>query len=87
MGIDHIRELLSGRRSSRLVLVVSDLVSDLDVLVFSVVGLTQSQSSPWMNGSSYWRFSQSVLNIRPLPWLARALLPVGHGWDGSQTCF
>ena len=40
MGLDHIQELLSGRRSSRLVLVVSDLVSDLEVLVFSVVGLT-----------------------------------------------
>ena len=31
---------LSGRRSSRLVLVVSDLVSDLEVLVVSAVGLT-----------------------------------------------
>ena len=44
MGLDHIKELLSGRRSSRLVLVVSDLVSDivfgLKVLVVSVVGLT-----------------------------------------------
>ena len=39
MGLDHIKELLSGRRSSRLVLVVSDLVSDLDVLVVSAVGL------------------------------------------------
>ena len=40
MGIDYIRELLSGRCSSRLVFVVSDLVSDLDVLVVSAVGLT-----------------------------------------------
>ena len=40
MGLDHIKELLSGRRSSRLVLVVSDLVSDLEVLVVSAVGLT-----------------------------------------------
>ena len=40
MGLDHIRELLFGRRSSRLVLVVSDLVSDLEVLVASAVGLT-----------------------------------------------
>ena len=44
MGLDHIEELLSGRRSSRLVLVVSDVVSDLvsglEVLVVSVVGLT-----------------------------------------------
>ena len=44
MGLDHIKELLSGRRSSRLVLVVSELVSDLvsglEVLVVSVVGLT-----------------------------------------------
>ena len=44
MGLDHIKELLPGRRSSRLVLVVSDLVSDLDsgleVLIVSVVRLT-----------------------------------------------
>ena len=52
MGLDHIRELMSGRRSSRLLLVVydldSDLVSDLvtglvsglEVPVVSVVGLT-----------------------------------------------
>ena len=39
MGLDHIKELLSGRRSLRLVLVVSDLVSDLEVLVVSAVGL------------------------------------------------
>ena len=42
MGLDHIRELLFGRRSSRLVLVVSDLVSDLEVLVVFAVGLTGS---------------------------------------------
>ena len=30
MGLDHIRELLLGRCSSRMVLVVSDLVSDLE---------------------------------------------------------
>ena len=36
MGLDQFKELLSGRRSSRLVLVVSDL----EVLVVSVVGLT-----------------------------------------------
>ena len=40
MGLDHIKELLSGRRSSRLVPVVSDLVSDLEVLEVSAVGLT-----------------------------------------------
>ena len=40
MRLDHIKKLLSGRRSSRLVLVVSDLVSDLEVLVVSAVGLT-----------------------------------------------
>ena len=44
MGLDHIKEFLSGRRSSRLILEVSDLVfnlvSGLDVLVVSVVGLT-----------------------------------------------
>ena len=40
MGPDHNRELLFGRRSSRLVLVVSDLASDLEVLVVSAVGLT-----------------------------------------------
>ena len=39
MDLDHIKELLSGRRSSRLVLVVSDFVSDLEVLVISAVGL------------------------------------------------
>ena len=39
MGLDHIKEPLSGRLSSRLVLVVSDLVSDLEVLVVSSVGL------------------------------------------------
>ena len=40
MGFDHIRELLFEHRSSRLVLVVSDLVSDLEVLVVPAVGLT-----------------------------------------------
>ena len=35
MDLDLIKELLSGRRSSRLVLVVSDLVSDLELLVVS----------------------------------------------------
>ena len=40
MGLDYIRELLFERRSSRLVLVVSDLVSDLEVLVVSTVELT-----------------------------------------------
>ena len=40
MGLDHIIELPSGRRSSRLVLVVSDLVSDLKVLFVSAVILT-----------------------------------------------
>ena len=48
MGLDHIKQILSGRRSSRLVLVVSELVSDLvsdlvsglEVLVVFVVGLT-----------------------------------------------
>ena len=40
MGLDHINERLAGRLSSRLVLVVSDLVSDLEVLVVSSIGLT-----------------------------------------------
>ena len=40
IGLDQIRELLLGRRSSRLVLVVSDLLSDLEVLVISAVELT-----------------------------------------------
>ena len=48
MGLDHVKELLSGRLSSRLVLVVSnlisdlvsDLVSDLEVPFVSVVVLT-----------------------------------------------
>ena len=39
MGLDHINEPLSRRLSSRLVLVVSDLVSNLDVLVVSSIGL------------------------------------------------
>ena len=40
MGLDHINEPLLGRLSSRLVLVVSDLVSDLDVPAVSSIGLT-----------------------------------------------
>ena len=40
MGLDHINEPLPGRISSRLVLVVSDLVSDLDVPAVSSIGLT-----------------------------------------------
>ena len=48
MGLDHISEVLFGRCSSPLELVVSDLVSDLvsdivsglEVLVVSVVELT-----------------------------------------------
>ena len=39
MGFDHISEPLLARLSSRMVLVVSDLVSDLDVLVVSSIGL------------------------------------------------
>ena len=39
MGLDHINEPLLGL-SSRLVLVVSDLVSDLDVPAVSSIGLT-----------------------------------------------
>ena len=42
MGLGHIRELLFGPCFSRLVLVVSDLVSDLEVLVVSAVELTGS---------------------------------------------
>ena len=44
MGLYHIKELLSGRCSSRVELIVSDLVSDpvsgLDIPVVSVDGLT-----------------------------------------------
>ena len=40
MGLDNIKDFLSGRRSSRLVLVVSDRVSYLEVLVVSAVGFT-----------------------------------------------
>ena len=40
IGLDRIRDLLFGRLSSRLVLVVSDLVSDLEVLAVSSLGLT-----------------------------------------------
>ena len=42
MGLDHINEPLPGRLFSRLVLVVSDLVSDLDVLAVSSIELTGS---------------------------------------------
>ena len=40
MDLDQINEPLLGRLSSRLVLVVSDLVSDLDVPAISSIGLT-----------------------------------------------
>ena len=40
MGLDHIKELMFARHSSRLVLVVSDLVSDLEGLIVYAVGLT-----------------------------------------------
>ena len=65
MGLDHIKELLFGRRSSRLVLVVTDLVSDLEVLVVSAVGLTgPSLRLVWMVlliGASPNRSCTSVL--------------------------
>ena len=68
MGLDHIKELLSGRCSSWLVLVVSDLASDLEVLVVSAVGLTGPKLRlGWMVlliGAS----PQSFLYICPLPW-------------------
>ena len=73
MGLDHIRELLFGRRSSRLVLVVSDLASDLEVLVVSAVGLTGTSLSLEMMVLLKGASSQ-----RPLD---------RHGWDRSQTCF
>ena len=38
MGLDHIREFLSGRRFSRLVLVVSDLEVPDVVSVFELTG-------------------------------------------------
>ena len=40
MGLDQIKEFLSGRRFSRLILVVSYLVSDLEVPDVSVAELT-----------------------------------------------
>ena len=40
MGLDHINEPLPGRLSSRLVLVVFDIVSDLDVLAVYSIGST-----------------------------------------------
>ena len=46
MGLDHIRELPFGRRSSRQVLVVSDLVSYLEVLIVSAVELTGPSLRP-----------------------------------------
>ena len=81
MGLDHIKELLSGRRSLRLVLVVSDLVSDLEVLVVSAVGLIgPNLRLGWMV------FLKGVSPKRSCT--SGPLLPVGrHGWDRSQTCF
>ena len=65
IGLDHIRELLFGRRSSRLVLVVSDLVSDLEVLVVSAVELTGPNLPPGLMvllmGASPNRSCTSVL--------------------------
>ena len=46
MDLDNIKELLFGRRSSRLVLVISDLVSDLQLLVISAFGLTGPNLRP-----------------------------------------
>ena len=69
MGLDHIKERLTGRCSSRLVLVVSDLVSDLvsglEVLVVSVVELTGPNlrlgSMVLLTGASPSRSCTSVL--------------------------
>ena len=65
MRLDHINELLSGRRFSQLVLVVSDLVSDLEVLVVSAVGLTGPNLRPGLMvlliGASPNRSCTSVL--------------------------
>ena len=61
MGLDNINEPLPGRLSSRLVLVVSDLVSDLDVLVVSSNGLTGPiLLLGWMS------FSSALLPINPV---------------------
>ena len=38
MGLYHIKELLSGRCSSRVELIVSDLVSDSYELMFNIHG-------------------------------------------------
>ena len=70
MGLDHIKELLFGRRSSRLVLVVSDLVSNLEVLVVSAVGLTgPNLRLGWMvllNGASPSQYCTSVFCLGSL---------------------
>ena len=63
MGLDHIKKLLSGRRSSRLVLVVSDLVSDLEVLVVLAVGLTVNHSGQFLH--SHFSYL-SVCDLRVL---------------------
>ena len=81
IGLDHIRELLFGSRSSRLVLVVSDLVSDLEAMVVSTV---ESR----VGGPPHGIFSQSISYISSVPGFAGALRLVdGHGWDRSQACF
>ena len=68
MGLDHIKELLSGRRSSRLVLVVADLVCDLEVLVVSAVGLTGPTSAQDIRSNSSilpnsYALSRSTLKV------------------------
>ena len=86
MGLDHIKEPLSGRLSSRLVLVVSDLVSRGAGCLLHWVD--SPYSSPRINGHPHWRFSQSILNICSLTWVARALLSiVRHGRGHPQACF
>ena len=77
MDRDHINEPLLGL-SSRLVLVVSDLVSDLDVAATSSIG--------WLTGPIL--FSQPILYVCSSTWFTGALLPViCDGWDRTQARF
>ena len=88
IGLDHIRELLFGCRSSRVVLVVSDLVSDLEMLVVSAVELTGPNLRLGLMVLLMGASPQSISYICSVPGLAGALrLIVGHGWVRLKACF
>ena len=89
MDRDHINEPLLGL-SSRLVLVVSDLVSDLDVPATSSIGwLTGPILLLDRNCPPHHRcFSQPILYVCSSTWFTGALLPViCDDWDRTQACF